>query len=103
MASRDWPPRWYTLRNETGEGAPSPGQKASLSDGPDSPSNGMLRRKTDNSAAEHRGSWLARGDPLLNARLQQISFGQSQPQIGYVSEIIGPDDLHDIGPSRFTL
>jgi hypothetical protein len=46
---------------------------------------------------------LRGGDPLLNARLQQFSFGQSQPQIGYVSEIIGPDDLHDIGPSRFTL
>ena len=46
---------------------------------------------------------LGGSDPLLNARLQQLRFGQGQPQIGDVSEFIGPDDIHDIQASRFTL
>ena len=42
-------------------------------------------------------------DLLLNARLQQLRFGQGQTQIGDIFEIIWPDDLHDIRASRLTL
>jgi len=42
-------------------------------------------------------------DLLLNARLQNLRFGQGQTQIGNIFEIIGPDDLHDICASRLTL
>jgi hypothetical protein len=42
-------------------------------------------------------------DLLLNARLQQLRFGQGQTQNGDIFEIIWPDDLHDIRASRLTL
>ena len=42
-------------------------------------------------------------DLLLNARLQQLRFGQGQTQIGDIFEIFWPDDLHDIRASRLTL
>ncbi len=46
---------------------------------------------------------LRGGDHLLNTRLQLLPFSQGQTQIGNIAEIIWPDDLHDIGVSRFTL
>jgi len=38
-----------------------------------------------------------RGDDLpLNARQQQLRFGQGQTQVGDINEITGPSDLHDV-------
>ena len=103
MASRPQPPQPYTLRTDTGEGAPSPGQKASRSDGPDNPLDGTFRGKTDNSAAGRHAPWLARQRFLLNARLQQLRFGQGQTQIGNLFEssgrMISMISVHRASPS----
>src|SRR5215217_2059410 len=39
---------------------------------------------------------LRGNDLLLEARQQQFPFGQGQPQIGYVNEVVGSVDRHDI-------
>src|ERR1700682_3345566 len=45
------------------------------------------------------GSGLSGDDFLLEGRQQLLRFGQSQPQIGDIPEIIGAIDLHDVsGP-----
>ena len=46
---------------------------------------------------------LRRDDPLLDAGLQQLPFGQGQPHVGDIIEFIRPDDIHDIQASQLAL
>src|SRR5208283_1552071 len=46
---------------------------------------------------------LRRDDLLLEAGQQQLPFGQGQPQVGDITEIIRPVDLQDVGALSLTV
>jgi hypothetical protein len=48
-------------------------------------------------------SGLRGNDLLLETRQQQFPFGQGQPQIGDVTEVVGPVDRHDVNKLLLTV
>ena len=64
--------------------------------GPGSPSRGKRRHSAGILAAERRASRPARRRSPVEHAPATLRFGQGQSQIGDVSEVIGPVDLHDV-------
>lgn len=66
------------------------------------PSAGIRRRKIDTAAAGCHEPSLGRQRSLAECACSGFALAKGI-QIGFVSEIIEPGDLHDIGATRFAL
>ena len=82
---------------ETAEAAPSLRRTASRCSALASPSGGIFRRSTGNTAAAAHGGRPARKHRSLNARQKLLRFGQGQTQVRDIAKTFRPADLYQIG------